>query len=356
MPVETKVWRIAANGLLETQKTSLKLEADLHRWIEADPRLVHADMMLLGSQVPTDYGGRIDLLGIDSEGVVHVVELKRDKTPREVVAQALDYASWIKELDTDRIAGIYAAYKKADLAIDFQDRFGSPLPESLGDHSIMIVASSLDASSERIVEYLSEFGLDINAVLFSVFDDGGGGQLLTRTWLIDPDELEIRTVERSSKQGDWTGFYFVNVGVDKNQPNDRFWEDAEKFGFISAGDEARFRDFMLKLQIGDRIFAYVKGRGYVGYGVVRSQAVMAKDFHVPDGRALFDTEVQGQGIRRHPDDPERAEYVVGIDWKKTYPVSQAQKYPGIFSIQQVVCRIYDSETARFLKAKFDVVG
>jgi hypothetical protein len=29
------------------------------------------------------------------EGRIHVIELKRDRTPREVVAQILDYGSWV---------------------------------------------------------------------------------------------------------------------------------------------------------------------------------------------------------------------------------------------------------------------
>ena len=32
-----------------------------------------------------------------------IIELKRDKTPREITSQVLDYASWIKELLPDEI-------------------------------------------------------------------------------------------------------------------------------------------------------------------------------------------------------------------------------------------------------------
>jgi RecB family endonuclease NucS len=41
------------------------------------------------------------VLGLDSEGVLHILELKRDRTPRDVVAQALDYASWVQELGNE---------------------------------------------------------------------------------------------------------------------------------------------------------------------------------------------------------------------------------------------------------------
>jgi RecB family endonuclease NucS len=39
--------------------------------------------MVIGRQVHTGYGGFVDVLGVDLEGRVHVIELKRDRTPRK---------------------------------------------------------------------------------------------------------------------------------------------------------------------------------------------------------------------------------------------------------------------------------
>jgi hypothetical protein len=36
-----------------------------------------------------------------------LIELKKDRTPREVVAQALDYASWAAELTPECLSQIY---------------------------------------------------------------------------------------------------------------------------------------------------------------------------------------------------------------------------------------------------------
>ena len=356
MPVETALWRITQNGLVAARRSALKSEADLHRWIEADPKLMGGDLMLIGSEVITDFGGRIDLLALDPDGTVHVIELKRDKTPREVVAQALDYASWVASRSADDLHDIYRRYTGGDLGPSYQERFGVPLPETLGDeHRITIVASSLDASSERIVAYLSEYHeIAINAVFFSVFEDAAG-DVLTRSWLLDPDDVATRAEDRSAvrkERGEWTGFWFVNVDVTKDE--DRSSDDARAYGFVSGGQGARYRDYMQKLKVGDQIFAYISGRGYVGYGSVSSEAVMAREFLVKDGSSLFDQDLQGSTIRENVNDEEQAEYVVGIDWKRTFDANDARKYPGIFAIQQIVCKIYDAKTTEFLKTQFSV--
>ena len=88
-------------------------EADLEQWLEANPGGILEDgpLLLIGRQVPTDLGKSIDLLGVDREGNVVVVELKRDRTPRDVVAQALEYAAFAAHLDAGDLEGILGEYR-----------------------------------------------------------------------------------------------------------------------------------------------------------------------------------------------------------------------------------------------------
>ena len=69
-------------------------------------------LLIVGRQVPTGLGRSIDLLGIDREGHVVVVELKRDRTPRDVVAQALEYAAFAARLDVDELESIFDEYPR----------------------------------------------------------------------------------------------------------------------------------------------------------------------------------------------------------------------------------------------------
>ncbi len=174
MPIRTQVWTVGAQPVA-LKAARLVSEQLLENMIVAAPALVSEDWLLIGQQESTGYGGRIDLLALAPDASLVLIELKRDRTPREVVAQALDYAAWVEHLEADEIAAIYQRFKpQGDLAADFQARFGAPLDiESLNQsRQIVIVAAELDASSERIVSYLSERDIAINVLCFQVFQLG----------------------------------------------------------------------------------------------------------------------------------------------------------------------------------------
>ncbi|MGE0117035.1 MAG: hypothetical protein AB7S71_09390 [Dongiaceae bacterium] len=52
------------------------------------------------------------------------------------------------------------------------------------------------------------------------------------------------------------------------------------------------------------------------------------------------------------DDPKIAEYVIGVDWLKTYPVGEAKTFDGAFANPNIVCRLRDPRTIDFLKQAF----
>jgi hypothetical protein len=109
VPIELGVWRLDAAGPRRLAPTALANEAQLEEIIEREPSILGlGPLLIVGRQVATAYGKFIDLLALDAEGKVAVVELKRDRTPRDVVVQALDYGSWIVDLGYDEIVEIHA--------------------------------------------------------------------------------------------------------------------------------------------------------------------------------------------------------------------------------------------------------
>jgi RecB family endonuclease NucS len=92
MTVEFGIWRIDDDETTPVAASALANEAKLEAILERDPSILGLDVLLIvGRQVITSLGTRIDLLAIDSEGSLYVIEVKKGRTPREVVAQALDF-------------------------------------------------------------------------------------------------------------------------------------------------------------------------------------------------------------------------------------------------------------------------
>lgn len=127
MPIRHAIWKVGSppEPLVGSRLANEQL---LETMIVADPSIVSGQWMLIGRQEDTGFGGRVDLLAIAPDGSIILIELKRDKTPREVVAQAIDYATWVEKLRSEDIAAIYGRFAPGrSLKDDFKSRFGHVL-------------------------------------------------------------------------------------------------------------------------------------------------------------------------------------------------------------------------------------
>ena len=73
---------------------AVALEKNLENWVDQDIDIVADDVLIIGRQLATAWGTVLDLLGINAEGDLVIIELKRDQTLRETIAQGLEYAAW----------------------------------------------------------------------------------------------------------------------------------------------------------------------------------------------------------------------------------------------------------------------
>ena len=204
MGAEIKLWQIADDTLNPIDSSSLDLESRLEEWLHKDIGLVNEDLLVIGQQVPTAHTGSIDLLAMDAKGNLVILELKKGKTPRDVVAQTLDYASWVKTLRYDDVEQIAAEFLGGDDALEqaFTEKFRADLPEVVNEkHRMYIVASALDPSTERILEYLSEtYGVDINFASFNYFKADDGVEIVGRSMLIEEEVAQARAATGSSRR------------------------------------------------------------------------------------------------------------------------------------------------------------
>ncbi|NLW09022.1 MAG: DUF91 domain-containing protein [Firmicutes bacterium] len=111
MPLELGVWRID-EGLKSVEFSSLDIESRLEDILDENISIASPNWLVIGRQVRTDYGTIIDLLALDQDANLIVIELKRDKTPRDIIAQVLDYGSWVRELKADRLGQIMLMQNK----------------------------------------------------------------------------------------------------------------------------------------------------------------------------------------------------------------------------------------------------
>jgi hypothetical protein len=339
MPIRTSLWKVGPQpkALIES---SLASEDLLEKMIVAAPDLLSDEWMLIGRQENTGLGGIIDLLAIAPDSTLILIELKRDKTPRTVVAQALDYATWVEKLKPEDIDAIYTRFAPGhNLAAEFQQRFGLPLDEENlnSSHQIVIVAGSLDSGSERIVGYLNQRDIPINVLCFQVFNNGSE-QFVSRSWLLDPVHVQVNAASKPDGQNEpWNGEFYCSFG----DPPQRSWEDATEFGFISAGGGKWYSNTLQLLSPGDRVWVKVPGTGFVGVGRITGPVEPASTFQVstPDGmkpvlqaatRAMYHKELQ--------DDPDRCEYFVPIKWLATKSLAQAVQEIGLFGNQNTICK------------------
>ena len=335
MPIKHSLWSVGTPPR-QLSEGQLPSELMLHQMIKAAPELLSPDWMLIGSEVPS-HGGRLDLLAVAPDGSLVLIELKRGRTPREVVAQALDYASWVEELQADEIAAIYHGYAPGrSLAADFEERFRRPLgdEELNANHELVIVASELDAATERIVQYLNRHGIGINVLFFRVFEHPGG-QLLSRAWLVDPVDTPSPKPPGPGDKEPWNGEYYVSFGEDASQS----WAEARRYGFISASGGAWYTRTMKQLSPGDRVWVNIPGQGYVGVGVVDGPMQPLSEFTITvDGRGAARGRGADRGVIRPGGDRRRGE----VRLLRAHPLAadraqeQAVKETGFFGNQNTV--------------------
>ena len=347
MPVELGIWRIDG-GVRPIEFKPMDLESRLEEVLEHDIGVASPNWMVIGRQVPTAHGSFIDLLAIDRDGNLVVVELKRDKTPRDIIAQTLDYGSWVRTLRDEDIAKIFDAYQRAchpertNASINeaFHKRFGvHEMPDELNaNHELVIVASALDSATERIVTYLAEqHQVRINAIFFRFFRDGDR-EYLSRAWLNDPALVDSATPNQSVSQTEWNGEFYVSFGADDN----RDWEEARKYGFISGGGGSWYSRTLELLEPGARVWVNKPGVGYIGVGGVVEAAVPVDEFVVKNDAGktvpIVSVAPKASKLNRAADGKEIAEHLVRIKWTKTVPVTEAVKERGFFGNQNTVAQ------------------
>lgn len=345
MPITHDVWRIndkaqTGSGLAPLKSIRLHNEKELEDLIVAAPEVLDDGWLLVGRQIRTDLGKVLDLLAIDAGGSLIVIELKVERTPREVVAQVIEYASWVRKLGFSDLEKYYAELvgkPDAQLIAALEEKFGTRSEEAQlnGSQQLIIVATEVDPSTEAILEFLERFEVPINILTFAVFEEDGR-RYVSRAWMRDPSEIQVEAEPNAGPKEPWNGEYYASLGADDADLN---WDDARKYGFIAASGGRWYTQTLKMLSKGDRVWVNIPKEGYVGVGVVEQEAVGLESFH-PTGTddTLRTLKTKGDYSSPKLTEPGTEALYVKITWKTTVDRQSAFRMPGYFGNQNTVSR------------------
>lgn len=336
MALSQVVWSLDNKKPLDS--ADLIDERELELLLKDHIEILNKDWLVVNTQVKTASGKFIDILCVDRDGDMVVVELKKDLTPREVTAQVIDYAASVSKMTVEEIAQEYINHSGGMETLDsaFYRKFGDTLEENSVNQKVkmVIVAARMDDGTERIIRFLRDvYDVDINILFFSIFKSGTE-RMLSRVWF--EEDIEETASSVLARKGPWNGEYYVSFGTGEW----RSWEDAQRYGFISAGGGTWYTKTLLLLSKGDRVWVNIPHTGFVGVGIVEDGPKIAKEcsFEVNGETITFDDARFEANYLHDRDDEEKAEYIVKVKWIQTVDETCAVREVGFFGNQHTICR------------------
>jgi hypothetical protein len=181
-------------------------EIDLEVLLENNPEYFfdNSKLLIIGRQVTTNLNTFIDLIGIDEFGNTVVIELKRYKTPRETLAQLIEYASFIDNLDYLQLNDIFQNYsgEEVELAEYHQQYYDNSTSQNVSwnkNSKLVIVAQDITKEIKQTALYLRKKGLDIYCVEFKYFANKSNVKMISSDFVVGDEEF-IRQRVKSDPQ------------------------------------------------------------------------------------------------------------------------------------------------------------
>ena len=155
-------------------------EADLQHWADQHPHLLNEGrpMVSLGREIETTHAHYIDNLYLDGNGKVVVAELKRGRSPRDVTAQAIDYAAFAQQLTWEKLDDYCQQRQGVGIEEAYQNCFGRPLVKTEEpQHRLLIVAEDFDDRVISAATYLLNAGVPLALLAFAQYLVGSSKML-----------------------------------------------------------------------------------------------------------------------------------------------------------------------------------
>jgi len=179
----------SANELIElTSKRFTELgfkeREHLQEWIAKTPDVLGEELLIIQKEFAgfDETRERLDLLALDKTGGLVVIENKLDDSGRDVVWQALKYASYCSSLSKSQIRSIYQEYlDKHENGADAGDRicefleaedFSEVILNTGSDQRIKLVAAHFRKEVTSTVLWLLQHGIGMECFKATIFQYG----------------------------------------------------------------------------------------------------------------------------------------------------------------------------------------
>lgn len=172
---------------------SIEFEHYLESWLENNPWILlqGEDVLWIGKRASATFGDSTifpDLLGVDSAGNLVIVELKRNRTPRDTVAQILEYAAWASDISETKIREIARDYfatcdgcQEDTFDGIFRNLFDIPetggVPPLNRNLRLFIVAGRISDRILKVCKFLRN-SIDISCIEISLFQTESGDAIV----------------------------------------------------------------------------------------------------------------------------------------------------------------------------------
>ena len=215
-------------------------EIDLENLLEKNPEyLFNNKILIIGRQVATNLNTYIDLLGIDNVGNTVVIELKRDKTPRETLAQLLEYASYIDYLDYEQLNKIYQGYTGDEVELEeyHSEYFGNnKIDQNISwNKSIkfIIIAQRITPEIKQTALFLRKKGFDIYCIEFKYFLNETKARIISSNLVVGEENYikgQVKTAYSNFKTD--KNIFFENLDKNGKSVFSKIFQFAEKGDFL----------------------------------------------------------------------------------------------------------------------------
>lgn len=244
----------------------IKERKDMQEWIIAHPELLGEDLLVITSEFDRfdKSNRRLDILALDSDGVLVIIELKLDANRTLADLQAIRYAAFCSTMIMEDVVNLYARFKN----IKFEDASENiceflkkdDLPQLNSRPRIILAAGSFDDQElTSSVLWLRNFDIDISCIELTPYRLPENNQIILVPRIIIPppeakdfqikvEQKELHQVQQSKLKTEYKKLWEA-VSAEFNKLDAQFksnGKSSEMYQAVYVGDSRLHYGWILR--------------------------------------------------------------------------------------------------------------